>query len=346
MARRPLPRAALDRKGAAANRVVAGTDPRWKKTTADRHKADAPDSSQLRTSPLPGCAQIGKLPGLRRITGQSANAPAAVWKQGEILDPSGIEPLSPGCKPGVLPLSLKAHVPVNERKRPAAEQRPEEKEAPPDPPPCARGQRRRRVPGVSARWRNPEQTCEDGSRTHTQDVMSVPVCRLIVPRRGDGREAIPNCMNDVLEFSNRREREDPGGVPPGSSGDLTRGASDHPGGPGREGVRLVSSPRSARFPFTALAMTTDRRASRPAHHDIDTFANARVAVIAGCLVVEGDMAFRGGRRWWKRLAVSLCAVLCSYVGKMYLCQQRSLRRRRKLGWQGGSRTHMVLSPPG
>ena len=35
---------------------------------------DAPDSSQLRTSPLPGCAQIGKLPGLRRIIGQSAKA--------------------------------------------------------------------------------------------------------------------------------------------------------------------------------------------------------------------------------------------------------------------------------
>ena len=61
-------------------------------------------------------------------------------------------------------------------------------------------------------------------------------------------------------------------------------------------VLLLRSPRarSARFPFTALAATKDGRASRPAHHDIDTFANERVAVIAGCLVVEGDMALRGG----------------------------------------------------
>lgn len=57
-----------------------------------------------------------------------------------------------------------------------------------------------------------------GARTHTQELMRLPVCRLIVLRGGDGREAIPNCMNDVLEFSNRRKCEDPGGVPPGSSG--------------------------------------------------------------------------------------------------------------------------------
>ncbi len=64
----------------------------------------------------------------------------------KILDPSGIEPLTPGCKPGVLPLALQAHVPAIERKRSAAMQQPEEKETPPEPSPlCERGQRRRRV---------------------------------------------------------------------------------------------------------------------------------------------------------------------------------------------------------
>ncbi len=104
--------------------------------------ADAPDSSQLRTSPLPGCAQIWELPGLRRIIGQSAKALLQQSKKG--MDPSGIEPLTPGCKPGVLPLALQAHGPDAR-----ASGR------------CGGG---------------------DGTRTHTQDLMRVPVCQLIVPR--------------------------------------------------------------------------------------------------------------------------------------------------------------------
>lgn len=75
---------------------------------------------------------------------------------------------------------------------------------------------------------------------------------------------------------------------------VARCASDHPGGPGRWKVRLVLSLRSTRFPFTALAASKDGRISRPKHHDIDTCADARVAVMARCLVVEGDMALRSG----------------------------------------------------
>ena len=69
------------------------------------------------------------------------SAPAAVEKK---MDPSGIEPLTPGCKPGVLPLALQAHGP--------------------DALASGRG-------GGG-----------DGTRTHTQDLMRVPVCQLIVPR--------------------------------------------------------------------------------------------------------------------------------------------------------------------
>ncbi len=71
-------------------------------------------------------------------------------------------------------------------------------------------------------------------------------------------------------------------------------------------MRLLSSPEasSSRFAFAI----SDGRTSRPTHHNIDTFANARVAVIAGCLVVEGDMA-----REWVGVAGSSSAGLLKAV---------------------------------